>query len=142
MAIEIRRERLPDATDQLAQPRALLRKLIKAVRQLTGHAVELGPERGELVATFDRDRRGEVPAAEPSGGFQEAAELSLQLPRGLDREEERKEQKPGDEYRGDHAAAADRGSSCRQVRQDRHLDRRAAEPGKLLGNRPVLHAAD
>src|SRR5579884_3793296 len=128
VAVEIRCERLPDATDQLAQPRALLRKLIEAVRQLTGHAVELSPERGELVATFDRHRRGEVPAAEPFGGFQEAAELSLQLPRCLDREEERKEQKPGNEYRSDHATAADRGSSCRQVRQDRDLDRRSAEP--------------
>ena len=50
-------------------------------------------ERGELVVALDRDRRGEVPAAEPSRRLKEAAQLSLETARSEHREREREHQK-------------------------------------------------
>jgi hypothetical protein len=72
LAVEPRGERLADAPDRLPHPRALLLELVEAPRQLARHVVELLAQQRELVAPGDRDRRGEVAAAEPPGGLQES----------------------------------------------------------------------
>ena len=117
-AIETRGERVADATNRLLEPHALSGQLVKPARQLARHAVELHPERRELVAALDPDGRREVAASESSRRLEKAAEPALKSTRCEQREAKREHEERDDQHRGDYAAATKRGGGGGQRRQN------------------------
>ena len=95
---------MADAADRLPEPYPFPGELVEPARQLARHAVELRPERRELVVAFDPDRRGEVAAPEPPRGLEKTAQPALECARGKQRESERERQEGDDQDCGDGAA--------------------------------------
>src|SRR5262249_50802199 len=78
LAVEAARERLADAADRFLESSALPSELLQAGLELSGHAVELAPERGELVVAVGRDLDAEVAPSEPLRGDEQALDLGLE----------------------------------------------------------------
>ena len=128
VAVEALAERLADALDRLLQARALELELLQAGLELAGHAVELAPERGELVVALGGDLDGEVARAERAGGREQAVDLRLQRARGGEREGEGADEE-GEEDEGDAERAVSR-SPRRARRRQQHARRSSCASSK------------
>ena len=140
VAVEALGERLADAPDRLAQPRALELELLEPLLELARHRVELGAERGELVVALGRDLDPEVAAGHAPGGVEQALDLGLQRARDRDRERERRDQRGGEDRDDLERGAAE--AAVLALGEQAHLDAPAVEAGPVEAGDAQRAAAD
>src|SRR6185312_10765365 len=125
-AVEVGGEGRADAFDRFAQAGTLAGQLVEAPLQLGGHGVELAAKLRELVASLDRNRGGEVTAADALGGGEEARDLSVKLAGDGQRSGEREQQEEREQGEGERAFARGGDGGGGRVGEDDDRDAAAA----------------